>query len=325
MTSEISAVPAALVQDDEVTNSFELTASSGPAPIAVTEEAFWLANFTSKQTRKTYSEAITAAIQFFGVNSSDELYGISKAHVLAWREHLINSGMEPRSVSNRLSALSSLFKHLSEKQLVKENPVSGVKRPKTPSSRVATPAIAADDVRQMLEAPNRDTLQGKRDRALLHTFFYTGCRVSEVGRLKVKDLFQEQGYWMLDFQVKGGKRNRLAIHPNLYSCIQEYLDAADHTIEPERLIFQPVKNGKPDSPITSRQFARLFEKYASAIGLPRLSPHSARATFITEALDRGHPAEAVQKSVGHASITTTLSYDKRGFQPRESASFAVNY
>ena len=69
-----------------------------------------------------------------------------------------------------------------------------------------------------------------------------------------------------------------------------------------------------------------FQKYARLVGVPEgVTPHSARATFITEALEHDHPAEAVQRTVGHASVTTTLAYDKRDHHPRKSASFAVRY
>jgi site-specific recombinase XerC len=56
-----------------------------------------------------------------------------------------------------------------------------------------------------------------------------------------------------------------------------------------------------------------------------VTPYSARVTFITEALDRKCPIEAVQASVGHSHIATTKMYDKRKPHYRESASFAVQY
>ncbi len=59
------------------------------------------------------------------------------------------------------------------------------------------------------------------------------------------------------------------------------------------------------------------------MGLSGVTPHSARATFITQALENKCPIEAVQKTVGHALIKTTQMYDKRDLNYRESASFAV--
>jgi integrase len=57
--------------------------------------------------------------------------------------------------------------------------------------------------------------------------------------------------------------------------------------------------------------------------LDGVTPHSARATFITQALENNCPIEAVQKTVGHSQIKTTQMYDKRIARYRESASFAV--
>ena len=56
-----------------------------------------------------------------------------------------------------------------------------------------------------------------------------------------------------------------------------------------------------------------------------ITPHSARATFTTEALEKGVPIEAVQRTVGHSNISTTKMYDKRTLKHRESASFAVSF
>jgi site-specific recombinase XerD len=56
-----------------------------------------------------------------------------------------------------------------------------------------------------------------------------------------------------------------------------------------------------------------------------VTPHSARATFITTSLENGAPIEAVQKTVGHAHVSTTQIYDKRKFRYRDSSSLAVRY
>jgi len=52
---------------------------------------------------------------------------------------LLEQGMLPRTVNNRLSALLSVFKELANKQIVSENPVSGIKRPKINQRVVEAP------------------------------------------------------------------------------------------------------------------------------------------------------------------------------------------
>jgi integrase/recombinase XerD len=69
-----------------------------------------------------------------------------------------------------------------------------------------------------------------------------------------------------------------------------------------------------------------LDEYTTKAGVPRgVHPHSARATFITQALENGAKIEAVQRSVGHSKINTTQMYDKRLVRHRESASFAVRW
>lgn len=201
-----------------------------------------------------------------------------------------------------------------------------MKRPRVNVNRVEASVLTPEQVRALLAAPNTEKLKGLRDRAILHVLFYTGCRISEVTKLCVKDFFEDGGYWVLDFTIKGGKKNRLAIHQELQLALREYLVESGHGAERDAPLFLSVQRSELRKPLTSRQASKLFHKYALQAGLPiGVTPHSARATFITEALDRKCPIEAVQTSVGHSHIATTKMYDKRKLHYRESASFAVRY
>ncbi|MFO0734149.1 MAG: tyrosine-type recombinase/integrase [Candidatus Competibacteraceae bacterium] len=293
---------------------------------ALPEEAVWLANFVSPRTQRTYRAAVQSFIAFHGLQSSDELRAIGQSHLIAWREHLTQSGASPRTVQNRLAAVSSLFQHLCEKQVAARNPVTGVRRPRVNASRVEAAVLTPEQVRCLLHTPPVDTLKGIRDRAILHVLFYTGCRVSEVTHLKIRDFFEDAGYWVLDFVVKGGQRNRLAIHHELQLALRTYLTQSGHGAERESPLFLAVQRSELRKSLTSRQVSKLFHRYTREANLPLgVTPHSARATFITEALDRKCPIEAVQASVGHRHIATTKMYDKRKLHYRESASFVVRY
>lgn len=293
---------------------------------SVPHESVWLANFISPRTRRTYQNAVREFIAFHGIKSADELRSVDQAHLIAWRDYLIRSGASEKTVNSRLSAVSSLFKHLCEKQVANRNPTVGVKRPRVNEGRVKTPVITPDRVRHVLDAPDTSKLKGLRDRAVLSVLFYTGCRISEVCRLKVKDFYEDGGYFVLDFVVKGGKRNRIAIHQELQIALREYLGCAGHASEKESPLILPVQRSAHRKPLDTRQAYNIFHEYARKVGLPKgVTPHTARATFITQALEKRCPIEAVQASVGHARISTTQMYDKRERKFRESASFVVVY
>lgn len=112
----------------------------------------------------------------------------------------------------------------------------------------------------------------------MHVLFYTGRRVSEVTKLKVRDFFEDGGYWVLDFIVKGGKRNRLAIHHELQLALRAYLEASGHGAEREAPLFLAVQRSELRKPLTSRQVSKLFHNYAQQAELPiGVTPHSAQA------------------------------------------------
>lgn len=295
----------------------------------VPEELLWKANFNSDNSVDTYDRAIRTFLDFLGISSPEELRTITHGHVIAFKKSLQDQGKSARTINNRLSAISSLFNHLIDQQVVKINVAQGVKRMPVNASRVEAKVLAPVEVRNLLNTPDVSKLQGLRDKAILSTLFFTGCRVSEVCSLKVKDFYEEQGFFVLDFWVKGGKRNRMAINQELQIALGQYLTEAGHGPDRASVLFLPVKSGykasDPERKLSRRTIDHLFNKYAKKVGTAGVTPHSARATFITQALENNCPIEAVQKTVGHAQIKTTQMYDKRTAKYRESASFAVRY
>ena len=313
---------------------------------AVTPEALWLANFTSENTRSAYQQAVGRFIAEMGLASSEELYLVSQAHVVAWRERLREQGMSNASINQHLSALSSLFKVLTDKQLCSHNPVSGVLRPGRGSREGGTgsgktPALTARQVQRLLQAPlylfdtrKPSELQRLRDHAVLALYFYTGARCSEPGRLKVKDLMLDRGYWVLRFKTKGEKINTVAIaaeeeetDSECLGAIRAYLAISGHADDAEAPLFLAIKYGQNTGTALSRHaFYKLFKKYVRLAGLPdTFTPHSARSTFITQAYDHGLQGEDIQRTVGHASITTTEAYNQSKRRLRKSASLGIRY
>jgi integrase len=72
------------------------------------------------------------------------------------------------TIRHRLAALSSLFEYLCEKNAVSHNPVKGVKRPRAESGEGKTSAIGDHQARELLAAPDEETIKEKRDRAIRH-------------------------------------------------------------------------------------------------------------------------------------------------------------
>ena len=196
-----------------------------PALSDIPPEMEWLANIDSEQTKRAYLSDIKQFLAFTGIEWY-ELRHITRAHVIAWRNGLKQMQLAPATSRRKLAALASLFDYLCDKNAVTHNPVAGVKRPRKESNTGKTPALADDQARtllqapdpdtlkdkrdqallddqakRLLDAPDPDTLKGKRDRAILATLLYHALRHDELCKLKTSDVIQARGNWY--FRVWG--------------------------------------------------------------------------------------------------------------------------
>lgn len=299
-----------------------------PSGALANQETIWLRNFISKQTKATYQIVFREFCQLGGITKPEELRQVTPANIIAYRDYLIDvKQMSPRSVRNRLSGISSLFKHLKSELIIDRNPVENIQRPRVDEEQGVTPAMMPSQVAQILLMPDIETVTGARDSAILHLLFFTGCRISEPAKIKVKDLYEDEGYAMLRFIVKGGKQKSIEVHHELRHALDRYLRMVGHRDKPYSPLFLAVKGGKNHgAPLHRSQFTRIFSKYRELAGLPAsYSPHSARATCATTALNNGARLDDVQRMLGHADIRTTQIYDRRKHQHKDSAVFAVKY
>ncbi|WP_424972632.1 tyrosine-type recombinase/integrase [Dinoroseobacter sp. S76] len=313
----------------DVTNA-ELERLDAFAALAdVRAESVWLANFSSSNTRAAYQRAVGSFIATIGITTPEDLYAVKQAHILAWRASMEAAGLSPSSIASRLAALSSLYKHLTDRQLTTSNPVAGVRRPKTGNAGIGagkSPTLSKRQVRAMLDAPDPETVQGLRDRALLHIYFFVGARCTEPTLLRVRDFTYDNEFPVLHLTIKGNKTNTVAINLECAAAIRAYLDQADHSRDPDAYMFQAKINGKDGQPMDRSTMYYHFRRYAAKAGIDVAAfPHMARATMITSAYEAGATGEAIQRTVGHSSITTTEGYNHTAKKHRESASLKVGY
>ena len=319
-----------ILSPDKINKERILTAKEFQGLANVPPEVEWFANIQNSKTRRAYEIDIKDFMRFVGIFKPEEFRIVTRAHVIAWRKSLEQKNLSATSIRRKLSALSSIFEYLCEKNAVPHNPVKGVERPRADSNEGKTPAIADSQARALLDAPNPDTLKGKRDRAILATFLYHGIRREELCRLKVKDLQLRRGIQHLRIHGKGDKIRFIPSHAAALDRINDYLTAAGHRDDLNGSLFRPVKNNATHDllkPLSPNGIYEVIKKYAGEIGLdvPGFCTHSLRATAATSALDHEADIAKVQEWLGHSNIATTRLYDRRKSRPEESPTFKVTY
>lgn len=294
----------------------------------VPPEVEWFANLTNRCTRRAYENAIKDFMQFAGIQRPDEFRTVTRAHVITWRDALGNRRLNGTTIRHRLSALSSLFDYLCEKNAVTHNPVKGVKRPKHDSTEGRTPALGDHQARKLLDAPDGDSLRTLRDKAILATLLYHALRREELCKLTVKDFKHERrGVPHLKISGKGGKTRYVPLHPAAGGLIHDYLEQAGHGAEETGALFRPISNNTKTGSgkgITPDGIYKLVRAYSGSLGF-EIGAHSLRATAATNALDHQADIAKVQEWLGHANIATTRIYDHRKTRPEDSPTFKVSY
>ncbi|MBU6339713.1 MAG: tyrosine-type recombinase/integrase [Rickettsiales bacterium] len=306
----------------------------------ISEEIVWLENFTSKATRETYKATVKKFCSMFEIQNIDQLRSVSSIHIIKFRDAMKEAGEKNSSINSRLAGLSSLFKHLIERQLIKTNPVYGVKAMKKDYRKVKSRLLSDAEIAAILKQPDTTKLVGLRDRAILSIFFNIGTRRGTIVDLKGKDIYEEGGYMVFDMHLKGDKRNQVAVNSHIQANLKKYLEAMGYYSQdgegniklkiPDEIPVFPQMSNNPklcdfSKPMSGVAVWKLWQKYAKMANLEKTRPHCARSTFITKALAATNDLNRVRQTVGHNDVRTTISYDQRETEHKNSASFVVSF
>ena len=218
---------------------------------------------------------------------------------------LKNRNYSKSSIARKLACIRSFFKFLVRENVLKHNPTLEISTPKR--EKRLPKFLDPGEVTSLLEAPAKETWEGKRDRAILETLYSSGLRVSELVGLNGDDVDFFSG--LLRVRGKGKKERIVPIGEIAVRAIQNYLEhkmpRAGDGVASKKPLFLNRSGGR----LTDRSVRRMMIKYARRIALQKeVSPHTLRHSFATHMLDRGADLRSVQELLGHENLSTTQIY-----------------
>lgn len=297
--------------------------------VADERETFLAGRLTAK-TRAAYRQDLAA---FFDSTSVEKPGDITVEQVVAWRNRMIDAGARPATIARKLTALRVFCDHLVYHKKLERNPADPKVAPAPRVPNVSrTLGLTHGQAERLLEAPDRKTVLGARDYAMLRWLLQLGLRREELCAVTLADLGEERGFKTVLVHGKGGKDRLLPIKPGLWRATLSYLETSGRVLEQEPKtapLFAPTRNnrtGRTDKALSPTMVWYIVTRYVKAAGIhKRISPHSLRHTAITLALDAGATIRQVQTFGGHADPKTTVRYDRTREDLDKSAAHFLDF
>lgn len=258
----------------------------------------------SELTIKNYQHDINRLIKLNDkklteINSEDIRLSLSKLHA---------SGLSGKSLSRILSSWRGCFLFLNKSQLMKYDPTSGIKAPK--SKKKLPQTLSIDQVFNLINIPQTGFID-TRDKAILEFFYSSGLRLSELVNIHISDIdMSEQTLKVL------GKGNKFRIVPIGRKAIEALSlwilqrNKLNKILDSELLFLN--QHGKK---LTARAIQYRLKFWAQKNNIPEnIHPHLLRHSFASHVLQSSQDLRAVQELLGHSNISTTQIYTHLDFQ-----------
>jgi len=282
----------------------------------------------SSHSRRAYASDLATFVSHMQHRGIDPLH-VTGDDLRLYKAALLSAGQTTATVARSLSVLRGTYQQFGKRGLIPWEDVRDIQSVESPRvEKNTTPCLSQQEAINLLHAPDKSTVLGLRDHALLFVYFKTAARCSAVRNARIGDIERTDFDWYLVVREKGGKTQRKALL-DAAPAVLAYLDAAGIRDDLEGPLFRPVAKDRRTllrryldrSAIWEvvKRNARKAGLNPDRIGRRGIGVHSLRKTAITNALENGAPIQKVQQLAGHADIRTTQLYFRPSAKDSEDA------
>ncbi len=257
----------------------------------------------SQNTRLSYQTDLFDFHAFLE-SRQKKLQKASPDDVKDYMAQLCKHHLSARTQSRRLSALREFYNFCLSENVIKKNPLTYIKTPKTPQ---ALPKYLSErDITALIETAEQ---KDRRLYTLLELLYASGMRVSELVGLPVLSL--EENIRHIYVRGKGNKERIVPLNESASRALHTWLVFRETSSatkgRPSKWLFPSASRS---GHLTRDGFFKALKKIALEAGIDavKVSPHVFRHSFASHLIAHDADLRSVQQMLGHADIATTQIY-----------------
>lgn len=259
----------------------------------------------AENSKKNYALALDELSAF----CMERQQGISRTLILEFRAALLDREVSPSTINVKLSAIRKLVDEAKRAGVIgaeEAAQMSDVPNVPQRGTRLGN-WLTEEQARELLAVPDRSTIKGKRDYAILALLVGCALRRRELSSLMVEDIQMRENRWVIaDLRGKGGRIRTVAIPVWVKQGINAWQAAAK--IEGGPLLRSVNKVGKVGETLSDWAVWSVVTESAKQIGIERFGAHDLRRTCAKLCRKAGGDLEQIKFLLGHSSIQTTERY-----------------
>lgn len=227
----------------------------------------------------------------------------------AYLKSLKDEYLCPRTLARKISCIREFYKFLWSEKLIDENPAASVRTPKI--GKTLPSFLTEEEIHKIyMAATVKKDFSSLRTWAIIELMYSSGLRVSEAVSLQEKAIDYDASQILI--YGKGSKERVVPLAKKTGEDIREYKRYRDDFLSRKKITSKWLFPSLTalDGHITREGFFKNLKKIAVEAGLDynKIHPHILRHSFATQLVNKHADLRAIQKMLGHESITTTEIY-----------------
>ncbi|MDI0267885.1 tyrosine-type recombinase/integrase [Clostridioides difficile] len=229
-----------------------------------------------------------------------------------WFVLLKEKGMKAATINRKKVAFKAYCGFLKAGKKIKDNPANYVQSIRD-KEQFEKKILTNNEIVKLLETIDKRYISNKnynncRDNLIINILVSTGMRIHEVEKMNMGDVDFSNG----DFEVIGKRKfkRNVCLNKQVLKLYREFLyfrnqvEGKEDNKNSKNALFLSQKKTR----ITTRSIERLLENALNLAGLPHVTAHSLKHSFISTMSQEGYKLEEIGKLTGNKSIQTVYKH-----------------